>query len=140
MYRSLTLAACAAVALALPTADVMTDLPSAPSWPTTMYSGYLNVDAEKALHYVFATSMSATNPELDPVVIWLNGGPGCSSMLGLMQENGPIINDDGETTLKLNDYPWNTNLNMLYIESPAGVGWSTVTSEALLQQNDLQQS
>lgn len=44
------------------------------------YSGYLNVSDAKSLHYLFFESQSA--PETDPVLIWFNGGPGCSSMLG----------------------------------------------------------
>ena len=84
----------------------MTQLPDAPAFPSDTYSGYLTVSDTKSLHYTFATSLSST-PTTDPVVIWFNGGPGCSSMLGFMQENGPIIVDDGETQFKLNDYPWN---------------------------------
>jgi len=52
------------------------------------------VSETKSLHYTFATSMD--NPETDPVIIWFNGGPGCSSMLGFMQENGPRVINDGE--------------------------------------------
>jgi len=115
----------------------MGNLPGAPAFPTTTYSGYLTVSDTKQLHYVFATSMSATNPENDPVTIWFNGGPGCSSMLGFMQENGPIIIDDGESTLKTNDYPWNMQMNMLWIESPAGVGWSIAGTPEDLVQNDM---
>lgn len=84
--------------------------------------------------------MNATTAATDPVVVWFNGGPGCSSMLGLMQENGPLIIDDGETTVKTNDYPWNTNLNMLWIDSPAGVGWSVAGTAEDLIANDLQTS
>jgi len=67
---------------------------------------------------------SQQDPTNDPLVIWFNGGPGCSSMLAFMQENGPYsINDDGETFTK-SEYSWNREANVLYIEQPAGVGYS----------------
>ena len=47
----------------------------------------------KSLHYWFVESQG--NPASDPVVLWLNGGPGCSSMEGFMAEHGPLhLNDD----------------------------------------------
>ena len=50
---------------------------------------------------------SARDPVNDPVVLWMNGGPGCSSMEGLLAELGPyLINPDGKT-LKKNIYGWN---------------------------------
>lgn len=45
-------------------------------------------------------------------------------MLGLTQEHGPYIVDDGQTSFRWNEYSWNKEANMLYIESPAGVGYS----------------
>ena len=68
---------------------------------------------------------SLGNPATDPVLIWLNGGPGCSSLLGAFLENGPFVYDDGTGDyLKPNQYTWNTRANVLYIESPAHVGFS----------------
>ena len=88
---------------------------------TDSYSGYLTVSKSKSLHYVFVESMN--DPSKDPVVIWYNGGPGCSSLLGFFQENGPfVIDDDG--SIYENPHPWYENANVLYIEQPAGVGYS----------------
>lgn len=63
--------------------------------PSHSYSGYLNVSSTKALHYVFVESLN--DPANDPVVVWFNGGPGCSSLLGFISENGPFKIDDNST-------------------------------------------
>lgn len=110
--------------------DLVTELPGLPYEPVfKIYSGYLTVNATtgRQLHYVFMESQS--NPVEDPVVLWLNGGPGCSSMDGLFYENGPFVFPEGETTLVANEYSWNLNTSMLYFESPAGVGFSPVGNE-----------
>lgn len=52
------------------------------------YSGYLNISAEKAFHYVFFESLH--DSDNDPLILWLNGGPGCSSLIGFAYENGPF--------------------------------------------------
>lgn len=90
------------------------------------YSGYLKADdkerTKKFLHYWFVESQN--DPAKDPVLLWLNGGPGCSSMAGLFNELGPFrVNEDGKT-LKLNDFSWNKMANVLFIESPSAVGFS----------------
>lgn len=88
-----------------------------------IYSGYLNTaNANRKLHYVYVESQS--NPSKDPLVLWLNGGPGCSSLLGLIQEHGPVIIPDYTSEFKLNEFAWNKNANVIYLESPAGVGFS----------------
>jgi carboxypeptidase C (cathepsin A) len=128
----------AVAALAAPVEDIMKGLPSADPFETATYSGYLTVSATKALHYVFTESYS--DPKNDPVVIWFNGGPGCSSMLGFMQENGPRMINDSETYIENNPYPWNKRANVIWLESPAGVGYSYAGTEADLSTNDMVQS
>lgn len=64
------------------------------------------------------------NPNTAPLATWFNGGPGCSSMIGLFQENGPCRFENGESTPSLNPYSWNNYANMLYIDQPIGVGFS----------------
>ena len=100
-----------------------------------IYSGYLKTtDNLKKLHYVFLPSQN--KPQEDPVVLWLNGGPGCSSLLGFIQEHGPVIIPDYTVTLKPNEFSWNKNANMLYLESPAGVGFSYNDNTEDLNWND----
>eukprot|EP00253_Pinus_taeda_P024499 PITA_24499 len=72
------------------------------------YSGYVTVDAEagRALFYYFAEA--TRNASKKPLLLWLNGGPGCSSLgYGAMAELGPFrVNPDGRT-LRHNPYAWN---------------------------------
>ena len=59
-----------------------------------------------------------------PFVVWLTGGPGCSSTLALLTENGPCsVNEDGETT-SVNPHSWTETAHVLWLDQPAGVGFS----------------
>ncbi|XP_063045400.1 cathepsin A-like [Engraulis encrasicolus] len=103
--------------------DEVLELPGMKFKPNyRQWSGYLKASPGKFLHYWFVTSQS--DPQRDPLVLWLNGGPGCSSLDGFLSENGPFhVSDDG-ATLYENPYSWNLVANVLYLESPAGVGFS----------------
>lgn len=83
---------------------------------------------------------SQDNPATDPVVVWFNGGPGCSSLLGLFSEHGPWVIDDGQYYIKKNPESWNKRANILYLESPAGVGFSVADTEKDKYHNDMSQS
>lgn len=55
-----------------------------------MYSGYLQgATPNTQLHYVFVEA--ANGSATAPLVLWLNGGPGCSSLMGMFSENGPFL-------------------------------------------------
>ncbi|KAJ0502138.1 putative carboxypeptidase D [Helianthus annuus] len=105
--------------------DLVTNLPGQPSVDFRHYAGYVTVNEKKgrALFYWFYEAW--TLPHEKPLVLWLNGGPGCSSVgYGATQEIGPfIVNTDGKG-LHLNPYSWNREANMLFLESPVGVGFS----------------
>ncbi|KAJ8653661.1 hypothetical protein O0I10_010699 [Lichtheimia ornata] len=85
-------------------------------------SGYLDIESDK--HFFFWFFESRNNPQEDPLVLWLNGGPGCSSMLGLLTELGPCrVNEDGSGTT-LNEYSWNNNASVIFLDQPLNVGYS----------------
>eukprot|EP00499_Haloplacidia_sp_CaronLabIsolate_P007885 CAMPEP_0196780386 /NCGR_PEP_ID=MMETSP1104-20130614/7771_1 /TAXON_ID=33652 /ORGANISM="Cafeteria sp., Strain Caron Lab Isolate" /LENGTH=479 /DNA_ID=CAMNT_0042150585 /DNA_START=9 /DNA_END=1448 /DNA_ORIENTATION=+ len=120
----------AAALLALVRADVPADLiteplPELSPQPTfKQYSGYVKVNPGRHLHYWFVESEN--DPKNDPVVLWLNGGPGCSSLGGFFQEQGPFhfVNDSASDGLYYNPQRWNRIANVIFLESPVGVGFS----------------
>ncbi|GAA5868650.1 hypothetical protein JCM8547_003768 [Rhodosporidiobolus lusitaniae] len=87
------------------------------------YSGYLDIADDAHLFYWFFESRSK-NPEKDPLVLWINGGPGCSSTTGLLFELGPcaIANEGKNTTW--NPYSWTESANVIFLDSPVQVGYS----------------
>ena len=115
--------------------DRVLKIPIAPELTSGTYSGYLYVSDTKALHYYFVESQN--DVYADPLVLWTNGGPGCSSMLGLLQEHGPYVMPDVGDTFDNNPHSWNIKANVLYVEQPAGVGFSAYGSEADLTTDDL---
>lgn len=65
---------------------------------------------------------SRSNPDKDPLIIWLTGGPGCSSELAIFVENGPMRLEHGLPVK--NEISWNNNANLLYLDQPIGTGYS----------------
>ncbi|KAK2008829.1 serine carboxypeptidase [Colletotrichum eremochloae] len=87
------------------------------------YSGYFDVGNDDHMFFWFFEARN--NASTAPLALWLNGGPGCSSMLGLFQENGPCtFNQGGGAEPTLNPNSWNKFANMLYVDQPIGSGFS----------------
>ncbi|KAG1365326.1 serine carboxypeptidase-like 26 [Cocos nucifera] len=109
-------------------------LPGQPKSPSlSHFSGYITVNREngRALFYWFFEAQ--TEPFKRPLLLWLNGGPGCSSIgYGAAVELGPLRVKRYGTGLEFNKYAWNKEANLLFLESPIGVGFSyTNTSSDL---------
>jgi len=90
----------------------------------TSYSGTINAGHGKDIFFSFFESRHS--PADDPVVLWLNGGPGCASTLGLFQELGPctIVDPSHLNGTAKNPYSWNSRANLIFIEQPIGVSFS----------------
>lgn len=67
------------------------------------------------------------DPKADPLAFWTNGGPGCSGLIGFLTEQGPF-KPNADNSLSFNKYAWNQVSNMVFIEAPAGVGYSYSTN------------
>jgi serine carboxypeptidase-like clade 2 len=103
--------------------DPVRNLPGYNGPPLNMDSGYIVVDPDHGRRIFYWLIRSQNNPAEDPLVIWYQGGPGCSGLGGLMSEHGPVTpNMNGGV-----DYApisWTSIANVLYLEQPAGVGFS----------------
>ena len=121
------LAACSSVVAATAQSHLDEVSPTNICDSVKQYSGYYTLTtgtAKAAKHYFYWMFEARTNPETAPVVLWMTGGPGCSSAVALFGENGPChVTDDGTATTP-NKFSWNTNANIIYIDQPAGTGFS----------------
>lgn len=101
------------------------NLPNDPN-STVSYSGYLTLDDYRNSNMFFWFFPAKNNPYDAPVAIWLQGGPGGSSLFGLFAENGPF-NVNADMSLVYRQYSWTDHLNVLYFDNPVGTGFSFTT-------------
>ncbi|XGW35221.1 hypothetical protein V3C99_018888 [Haemonchus contortus] len=102
---------------------LITDLPNLDEpLSSKQYSGYLSVSETRKLFYWYIESEN--DPNKDPVVLWLNGGPGCSSLEGLFMEMGPFRARNYGAYITRNKWTWNRVASIIYLDAPAGVGFS----------------
>jgi len=109
----------------IPEPGPVTDLPGYGPPKEVQLAGHLTVNEDCGDNLFFWLFESQNDPANDPLILWLNGGPGSSSFLGLFAENGPYkIQDD--LTLRDNPWSWNRRASYLMIDQPAGTGLSFV--------------
>lgn len=86
-------------------------------------SGFFTVNEEVDANLFFwFFQKTSSNWQQAPVLLWLEGGPGCSSMFSLFTENGPykIVDDE----IELREYAWTNDYNVLFIDNPINTGFS----------------
>jgi carboxypeptidase C (cathepsin A) len=125
-------------------ADQVTSLPGwAGALPTKHYSGFVGSESMGTqTHYWLVESEG--NPKTDPLIIWFNGGPPCSALVGSFSEMGPFqINFGKELTedaLYVNPGRWNKRANLLFYENPPGVGFTYNKNESGYDADDISQA
>lgn len=94
------------------------------------YAGYITVNPEFNSNLFFWFVPSLTNPKHAPVVLWLQGGPGTSSLMGFFVEHGPYcMSKDGQKVM-FRKRTWARRYSMLYVDQPVGTGYSFTDSES----------
>lgn len=93
------------------------------------YTGYLDVD-ELGKHFFYWFFELRNDPKNDPVILWLNGGPGCLLLTGLFFELGPL-SINATLQPEFNPYSWNSNALVIFLDQPVGVGYSYTDRDAV---------
>ncbi|CAK7264348.1 Cell death protease [Sporothrix epigloea] len=111
-------------------------LPGAPPGPLLkMHAGHIEITPEHNGNMFFWLFQNKHIANRQRTVIWLNGGPGCSSEDGAMMEIGPYRLKD-ENTLVYNDGAWNEFANVLFVDNPVGTGFSYVDTDSYVHELD----
>nr|XP_023924392.1 serine carboxypeptidase-like 13 [Quercus suber] len=97
--------------------------------PFKLETGYVGVGEMDDVQLFYYFVESQREPSSDPLLVWLTGGPGCSSFYPFFIGNGPlsfhyIFSERELPTLHLNSDTWTKRLNILYIDAPVGSGFS----------------
>nr|GLL30169.1 serine carboxypeptidase-like 11 isoform X2 [Ipomoea trifida] len=101
--------------------------------PFELETGYIGVGESEDIQLFYYFVKSESNPSDDPIVVWVSGGPGCSSFFAMTQEIGPLIMDLPKNvsvlpTFSLNPYSWTKVASFVYLDLPVGTGFSYAKS------------
>ncbi|CAD5317078.1 unnamed protein product [Arabidopsis thaliana] len=97
--------------------------------PFELETGYIGIGEEEEVQLFYYFIKSERNPKEDPLILWLTGGPGCSSISGLLFENGPLamkldVYNGTLPSLVSTTYSWTKTSSMIFLDQPVGTGFS----------------
>ncbi|KAG2252984.1 hypothetical protein Bca52824_083120 [Brassica carinata] len=100
--------------------------------PFELETGYIGVGEEEEVQLFYYFIKSERKPEEDPLLLWLSGGPGCSSIHGLLFENGPLtmkleVYNETLPSLVSTTYSWTKTSSIIFLDQPVGTGFSFST-------------
>ncbi|XP_078177558.1 serine carboxypeptidase-like 3 isoform X2 [Carex rostrata] len=110
--------------------------------PFYLETGYVEVDGEKGVEMFYYFIESEKSPEKDPLILWINGGPGCSAFSGLVFEIGPLKFDvggytEGLPTIYYFPDSWTKVSNIIFLDAPVGTGFSYAKTEEGFYTSDI---
>ncbi|KAK9748557.1 hypothetical protein RND81_02G066500 [Saponaria officinalis] len=115
--------------------------------PFTLETGYIGVGETEEVQLFYYFAESEQNVDTNPLMLWLTGGPGCSTFSGLVYEIGPVSFDYARSNpkldipkLQLNPYSWTKLASIIFLDSPVGTGFSYARSYEGYHSNDTLQS
>ncbi len=100
------------------------------------YAGHITIDPTLSSNIFYWLFEPEENAESLPLIIWMNGGPGCSSMDGLWLELGPLRLDPSGKSVSLNKASWHKAANILFVDQPVGTGFAYTKSKTGYASND----
>ncbi|KAL5549228.1 hypothetical protein UlMin_004459, partial [Ulmus minor] len=124
--------------------NIVTNLPGFEGdLPFKLETGYVGVGESNEIQLFYYFVESQRSPTDDPLMLWQSGGPGCTAQTGLFYENGKLLwysrtgplafkladYNGSLPSLHLNPYAWTQRLNVLYVDVPAGSGFSYSTTQ-----------
>ncbi|KAG7571830.1 Alpha/Beta hydrolase fold [Arabidopsis suecica] len=97
--------------------------------PFELETGYIGIGEDENVQFFYYFIKSENNPKEDPLLIWLNGGPGCSCLGGILFENGPVglkfeVYNGSAPPLFSTSYSWTKMANIIFLDQPVGSGFS----------------
>ncbi|ATY64586.1 Peptidase serine carboxypeptidase [Cordyceps militaris] len=106
-----------------------------PSYGEKQWTGTIDVTETRRLF--FWAFESRNDPANDPVLFWMNGGPGSSSMMGAFTEIGACMFRNGTDAPEPNPWAWNNNATVVFLDQPASVGFSSIAEGGKLPTVDM---
>ncbi|PIM98935.1 Serine carboxypeptidases (lysosomal cathepsin A) [Handroanthus impetiginosus] len=122
--------------------NVIEYLPGFPGkLPFKLETGYIGVGEKEEVQLFYYFFESESNPEKDPLMLWFTGGPGCSSLFGVITEIGPFtfdfLNFKGSLpSIILREHAWTKVANIIFLDQPVGTGFSYATTPEASYSND----
>ncbi|GAB4853411.1 hypothetical protein Ancab_017589 [Ancistrocladus abbreviatus] len=109
--------------------------------PFKLETGYIGVGKSEEVQFFYYFVESERDPTLDPLLLWLTGGPGCSAFSGLVYEIGPLKFNYSDTlskipTFELNNNSWTKVASVIFVDAPVGTGFSYATTAKAYHSSD----
>nr|GMD33163.1 serine carboxypeptidase-like 2 [Ipomoea batatas] len=110
--------------------------------PFHLETGYMGVGKNEEVQLFYYFIKSDSNPEEDPLILWITGGPGCSPLRAIIQEIGPLLIEPVEYNGSLPrllpfPYSWTKVANFIFLDLPVGTGFSYATTSNSAQSDNL---